>query len=66
MEPRASNGDAATTTPGDDPTEPLITEDVKLELIDQGLDDAARGELVDARVFLEQLRRSGLSGEADR
>ncbi len=66
MEPRASDGDAATTTPGDDPTEPLITEDVEFELIVQGLDEAARGELADARAFLEQLRLSGSSGEADR
>ena len=66
MEPRANNGDAAATNPGDEPTDPIVAEDVELELLDRGLDAAARSALVDVRAFLEQLRRRSSSDEAAR
>jgi len=42
-----------------DSTKPVIVSDEELELIDRGLEEAARGELVDARSFLQQLRSRG-------
>lgn len=42
-----------------DSTKPVVVSDEELELIDRGLEEAARGELVDARSFLQQLRSRG-------
>jgi predicted transcriptional regulator len=39
--------------------EPVTVSDAELELIDEGLQAAARGELLDARTFLAELRREG-------
>lgn len=42
-----------------DSTKPVTVEDEELERIDQGLEAAAQGELIDARAFLERLRQRG-------
>ena len=42
-----------------DPGEPVSVTDSELEQIDQGQAAAARGELLDARAFLRELRRQG-------
>lgn len=42
-----------------DSTKPVVVSDEELELIDRGLEEAERGELVDARSFLQQLRSRG-------
>ncbi len=42
-----------------DSTKSVVVSNEELELIDRGLEEAARGELVDARSFLQQLRSRG-------
>lgn len=42
-----------------EPPEPVTVSDAELQLIDEGLQAAARGELLDARTFLAELRREG-------
>ena len=53
-----TEGTAVTIWIGDS-TKPIVVTDEELELIDRGLEEAARGELVDARSFLQQLRSGG-------
>lgn len=53
-----AEGSAVTIWIGDS-TKPVVVEDEELELIRQGQNAAARGELVDARAFLQELRRGG-------
>ncbi len=66
MEPRAGNCDTATMNPVDDPTVPVVAEEIELEPIDRGIDEAVRGEVVDARTFLEHLRDGDSNDEAAR
>jgi len=40
-------------------TDPVTVSDSELELIDEGRQAAARGELLDARAFLAELRHEG-------
>ena len=50
---------AAVTVWIGDPSEPVDATDEELELVRQGRAAAARGEVVDARAFLDELRRRG-------
>jgi len=53
-----TEGAAVTVWIGDS-TKPVVVSGEELELIDRGLEEAERGELLDARSFLRQLRNGG-------
>lgn len=50
---------AAVTVWIGEPSDPVTVSETELELIEQGEQAAARGELLDARAFLAELRREG-------
>lgn len=50
---------AAVTVWIGDPNEPVEATEEELELVRQGQEAVARGDVLDARAFLEELRRGG-------